>query len=60
MAGALALIRLMEGLLFRIAAFDPATFVLVTALMILVALAATAIPALRAAEVDPTVSLRYE
>jgi len=60
LAGALAVSRLMEGLLFGIAAFDPATFVLVTALMILVALAAAAIPALRAAKVQPTVSLRYE
>jgi ABC-type antimicrobial peptide transport system permease subunit len=51
--------RLMESLLFGIAAFDPATFILVAVLLGLVALIATLVPALRAARVDPMVSLRF-
>jgi predicted permease len=54
------LTRLMESLLFGVAAFDPATFAFVSVLLGLVALLATTIPALRATRVDPMVSLRSE
>jgi putative ABC transport system permease protein len=46
--------------LFGVGAFDPATFAGVTAFAILIAAAASYIPARRATRMDPLVSLRYE
>jgi putative ABC transport system permease protein len=59
-AGALALTRLIRGLLFGISSFDPITFVVMAALLTAVTLAACWIPARRATRVDPMVALRYE
>lgn len=55
---ALAGLRLLEGLLFGISARDPLTFAGVGPILGAVALLAYAIPAFRAARVDPTVALR--
>jgi len=56
--GALALTRLIQDLLFRVSATDPLTFVAIPVLFVLVALAASYIPARRAAGVDPLAALR--
>jgi len=56
--GAFALTRLMSDLLFQVSATDPATFVGIAILFVLVALAASYIPARRAAGVDPLAALR--
>jgi putative ABC transport system permease protein len=57
---ALVLTRLMESLLFGVAAVDLVTFAFVCVLLGLVALVATTVPAFRAARVDPMISLRAE
>ena len=60
LAGALALTRIMNSLLFGVTATDVLTFATVPALLAAVAFAATIIPAWRATRVDPMVALREE
>lgn len=52
--------RALEGTLYTIGSFDPATVAVVAVLQIGVAVAATAIPARRATRLDPCVALREE
>jgi predicted permease len=58
--GAVALTRVMKDLLFHVSATDPATFVGIALLFILVALAASYIPARRATRIDPMDALRVD
>jgi putative ABC transport system permease protein len=59
-AGAFGLGRLMGGLLFRIRATDPATFIGVTFVVVVVAACACLVPAYRATTIDPTTALRSD
>ncbi len=52
--------RLLDGLLFGVSPSDPYTMMLVTLVMVGVGLAACAVPARRAASVDPLVAMREE
>ena len=60
LAGAFALTRLLRGFLFEIGPGDPVTHVAVALLLGGVALAACAVPARRAARLDPIAALRTE
>jgi hypothetical protein len=57
---AAAAARWMQPLLFQQAARDPAIYATIGVAMILIAIAASGIPALRAARADPNVALRAE
>ena len=59
-AGAAGGAKAMQSLLFHVAAFDPVTYVSVSAILAAVALAACWIPVLRAMRVEPMVALRDE
>ena len=59
-AGAFAGSRLMRSLLFGVTPSDPLTFVVISLLLTVITLLASYIPAHRAAQIDPIVSLRDE
>jgi putative ABC transport system permease protein len=52
--------RFLESLLFGVSTTDPVTFGAVAMLLVLVALVACAVPALRAVRIEPTTALRQE
>ena len=57
---AMAIRRVVESLLFGVSPSDPATFAAVSALLVVVALGASALPAYSATRVDPMLALRDE
>jgi len=60
LAGALALTRLMRGLLVGVDSADPLTFCAAAIFFVAIALLASYLPARRAAAVNPLVALKYE
>ena len=57
---ALVLTRFMQEMLYGVGGFDPATFVGVSAVLLLVSLVASSVPAYRAARLDPMQTLREQ
>jgi putative ABC transport system permease protein len=58
--GAVASSRLMRSLLFDVSPVDPIVLISSSVVMLLLALAASSLPALRAAQIDPIQTLRGE
>ncbi|HVT17361.1 MAG TPA: ABC transporter permease [Thermoanaerobaculia bacterium] len=58
--GAFAFTRVLRSLLFEVAPTDSLAFVGIPLVLLLVALLANSLPALRAARIDPVVAMRYE
>ena len=60
LACAIALERLLVSWLYEVSALDPVTFIVVPILLLAVTIASSAIPAIRAANIDPMRTLRCE
>ena len=58
--GAMALSRLLRGVLFEVSPTDPATYLAVPLILLAVAFLACAVPAVKAARTDPMTVLRDE
>jgi predicted permease len=57
---ALGVTRLVTSMIFGVTPYDPATFIAVVAILIVVAAVACYLPVRRAMRVDPMITLRYE
>ncbi len=59
-AGSIALSRLLASQLYNVSPFDPATFLMMTGVLMATAVVAAYIPARVASRIDPITALRYE
>jgi putative ABC transport system permease protein len=57
---ALGIAQALSAILFNVSPTDPATLIIVTAALVLVAVVAACVPAIRAMRVDPAAVLRYQ
>jgi putative ABC transport system permease protein len=60
LGGAVLGARVLNGMLFGVSALDTGTYAVVVVLLLVVAVAACAVPAWRATQVDPLISMRAE
>jgi ABC-type antimicrobial peptide transport system permease subunit len=60
LAGSVAAGRMLAQQVWRVSAFDPIAFTIVSTLLLTAGLMACAWPALRAARIDPIVGLRQD
>jgi ABC-type antimicrobial peptide transport system permease subunit len=60
LAGALALARLLQGLLYEISPWNAGAYLGALVVIGVAALLATLIPAIRAARIDPPIALQHE
>jgi putative ABC transport system permease protein len=60
LGGAFVLTRLMTALLYSVKPTDPVVYMAVAAALMVVALAASLVPSMRALRIRPSVALRYE
>jgi putative ABC transport system permease protein len=60
LAAAIGLARLIASQLFEVGAGDPVSIAMASAMLLGMAIIASAVPARRATRVDPMVALRYE
>jgi putative ABC transport system permease protein len=59
-AAAAAVSQILEGVLFGISVFDPIAFIVAPLFVLLIAGAASLVPAHKTSHVDPMSTLRYE
>jgi putative ABC transport system permease protein len=60
LAASMVLTRVMSSLLFGVSSTDPATFAIISLVLVGAGVLASYIPARRATKVDPMIALRYE
>ena len=60
LAAAVGLGQLAQSLLFELRGYDPLVLSIAAVVLVLVALGAGLVPALRASRIDPMLALRYE
>jgi ABC-type antimicrobial peptide transport system permease subunit len=60
LAGTLGVTRLLASLLFGVTPLDPVTLAAVAALLVIVTLVASCVPAMRASRIDPLMALRSD
>jgi putative ABC transport system permease protein len=60
LVAAIAAARGIQSMLYQVSPWDPVTYLGVSALLLIVAVVAAWVPAIRASRIDPIIALRYE
>jgi putative ABC transport system permease protein len=60
LAASFGIMRLLRAELFGVRPSDPLTYTVAAAVLLMIALAAACVPAIRAVHVDPLLALRHE